>query len=388
MNTLRGKTAVVGHGRTPFYKRGTSPDPELKLCLRAIVDACTSAGIDPSDVDGFVSYGSDTNDAQKLLTGLGTKEVRFDALNWSHGGGIPGAVGLGAAAIIAGQAEIVAVYRAMAEDRSGRLRVAVAQSDTASQYLVNGLDGPMQMCAMRTMRLFEHDGVPTEAQRAMVMAAYHHARNNPDAYGRSTEIDEEAYDESRWVAEPYHLFDCSRENDAAFAVILVSAERAKDFADRPAYVLSAPTGVDRAWGGSVVENHNPYSSSGFRSVARRLWAESGYGPADVDVTQVYENSCGMGIAAVIDHGFCTAESSGEFFRLENLLAPGGAFPVNTSGGNLAEGFIHGMSLVNEAVRQIRGESTNQVPDASLSLMTGGPGDVVVSSALFGTEDTL
>lgn len=385
---FRGRTAVVGIGQTPMYKRGTSPDPELKLCLRAIVDACENAGIAPSDVDGFVSYGSERNDAQKLMLGLGTKEVRFDALNWTHGGGIPGAVGLASMAIITGQAECVAVYRAMAEGASGRLRVAVAQKDTASQYLVNGLDGPVQMCALRTMRLLQADGVSPDAQRAMVLASYHHARNNPNAYGRMTELDEETYEASRWVTEPYHLFDCSRENDTAFSVIVVSAERAKDFADRPAYVLSAPTGVEGVWGGMSHENHNPHSSSGFRAVARRLWAESGYGPADVDVAQIYENTAGMGLAAMIDHGFCTTEEANEFFTLDNLIAPGGRLPVNTSGGNLAEGFIHGMSLVNEAVRQIRGESCNQVPEASLSLMTGGPGDMVVSSALFGTEQTL
>ena len=72
----------------------------------------------------------------------------------------------------------------------------------------------------------------------------------------------------------------------------------------------------------------------------------------------------MGIAAVIDHGFCTAEEAGEFFAFEQPDRAQRAFPVNTSGGNLAEGFIHGMSLVNEAVRQIRGESRNQVPGAS------------------------
>ena len=386
--SIRGQAAIVGIGETPYYKRGTSPDPELKLCVRAIVAACDDAGISPRDVDGFVSYGSERNAGQWLFPALGTRELRFGALNWTHGGGIPGAVGLAAMAVATGQAECVAVYRAMAELSNMRLRVAVSQNDTAAQYLVNGLDGPAQLCALRSQRMLEADGVPRSAMEAMVLASYHHARNNPHAYGRATEIDPELYAESRWVSEPYHVFDCSRENDAAFCVLVVSAERAKDFADRPAYVLSAPTGIDRAWGGAVEENHSPYSSSGFRAVAKRLWNESGYAPSDVDVTQVYENMCGMGIAAVIDHGFCTAEEAGEFFTFDRLIAPSGAFPVNTSGGNLAEGFIHGMSLVNEAVRQIRGESPNQVPDAKLSLMTGGPGDVVVSSALFGAEETL
>ena len=384
---LRGATAVVGIGQTSHYKRGTSPDPEMKLCLRAIVAACEDAGIAPRDVDGFVSYGSERNDAQKLMTALGTVDMRFTSLAWGHGGAIPGAVGLAAAAIVAGQAEVVVVYRAMAEAQGQRLRLAVAQDDTAAQYLVNGLDAPAQICAMRTQRLLEADGVPRSTMRAMAMASYYHARNNPAASGRDIVLDEETYEASRWISEPFHLFDCSRENDGAAAVILVSADRARDLVETPAFLLSAPMGSAQGWG-ALEENHTPYSSSGFGSVAKRLWSESGYGPEDVDVVQVYENMTGPGVAALIDHGFCTAETAGEVLTFDNLIAPNGGLPVNTSGGNLAEGFIHGMGLVPEAVRQIRGTSCNQIPGAKLSLMTGGPADMLLSSALFGSEDTL
>ncbi|NWG53018.1 MAG: transporter [Hydrogenophilaceae bacterium] len=387
MNVFRGATAIVGIGQTPYYKRGTSPDPELKLALRAIVAACADAGIAPQDVDGFVSYGSERNDGQKLMWGLGTKELKFGALVWTHGGGIPGALGLAASAIIAGHAEIVVVYRAMAEGSNERLRVAVAQNDTAAQYLVNGMDGPAQICAMRSQRMIEYDGVPRSCLRDMAKAAYFHAKRNPNAYGRTVDLDDQTYEASRYISEPYRLFDCSRENDASAAVILVSAERAKDLAKKPAYVLSAPIGAPHGWG-AAEENMIDYTSGGFKSVAKRLWAQSGYGPKDVDVAQIYENMTGMGVAAIIDHGFCTPETAGDFIRYENLIVPGGTFPVNTSGGNLADGFIHGMGLVNEAVRQIRGESPNQVADAQLSLVTGGPGDMVVSTALLGSAATL
>jgi acetyl-CoA acetyltransferase len=222
---------------------------------------------------------------------------------------------------------------------------------------------------------------------AMAQAAYHHAQRNPQAAAHGRPFDAEIYEQSRFVAEPYRLYDCSRENDGAVAVILVSAERAADLVERPAYLLSAPTGAGAGWG-SLEENHRPYWSSGFGAVARRLWAESGYGPGDVDVAQIYENATGMGVAAILEHGFCTTEEAGAFLTFENLIAPDGSFPVNTSGGNLAEGFVHGMSLVTEAVRQIRGTSVNQVPGAALSLMTGGPGDPVVSSALLGAAETL
>jgi hypothetical protein len=384
---LRGTAAVVGIGQTPFYKRGTSGQPALKLALQAIVSACEDAGIDPADIDGFVSYGAERNDGQRMMPALNTKEIRFAALVWTHGGGIPGALGLAATAIATGQANVVAVYRAMSETGGQRLRVAVAQDDTAAQQLVNGLDGPAQMCAMRSMRLIEAEGVPARTLRDMALASYYHARRNPAAVGRGVELDESKYGSSRWISEPYRLFDCSRENDAGVAVIMVSAAQAPHLRQPPAYLLGAPMGAARGWG-MLEENHNPYWSAGFQGVAERLWAETGYRPRDVAVAQIYENMTGMGVSAVIEHGFCSLENAAEFITFDNLIAPNGTLPINTSGGNLAEGFIHGMSLVNEAVRQIRGTSPNQVPGAALSLMTGGPGDPLVSTALFGSADTL
>ena len=387
MSTLRGATAIVGIGQTPYYKRATSPDPELKLCLRAIVAACEDAGLDPRDLDGFVSYASERSDAQKLMPALNTREVRFAALAWIHGGGIPGALSLAASAIMAGQAEFVVVYRSMAEAQGQRLRVAVAQNDTAAQYLVNGLESPAQILGLRAQRLFEGAGVPRSTMQAMAQAAYYHARNNPRAYGRNTVLDDETYASARRIAEPYNLFDCSRENDGACAVVVASAARAGRLAKTPAYILAAPMGVAEG-GGALEENIRPYASAGQAAVARRLWTESGYGPEDVDVLQVYQNMTGMAVASLIDHGFCTIENAGAVLTFENLIAPHGRLPVNTSGGDLAEGFIHGMGLVAEAVRQLRGESCNQVPGARLSLMTGGPGDTMSSTALLGTAATL
>jgi len=123
-------------------------------------------------------------------------------------------------------------------------------------------------------------------------------------------------------------------------------------------------------------------------LARRMWAESGYGPKDVDVAQIYENFTGMAVQSIIDHGFCAAAEAGDFIRFENLIAPSGTLPINTSGGNLADGFIHGMGMMVEVVRQIRGTSTNQVPGAKLSMMAGGPGDSMTSTGLFGSAETL
>lgn len=208
------------------------------------------------------------------MPALGTKELRFGALIWGHGGGIPGALGLAASAIVTGQAEVVAVYRSLAEHSGARLRVAVAQDDTAAQYLVNGMDGPVQICALRSQRMLEADGVPASTMFAMARAAYHHASNNPDAAAYGKRFDETVYAASRFVSEPYRLFDCSRENDGGVAVILTSAERAADLVERPAYLLSAPTGAGPG-GGRWKRTTGPIRRAG----SRRWPGDSGAHPA-------------------------------------------------------------------------------------------------------------
>lgn len=388
MRKLRGSAAVVGIGQTPYYKRGTSPEPELKLALLAITQAARDAGIDVRDIDGFISYASERSDPAKLMPALGTRKVSFASLVWFHGGGLPATLNIAACAILAGQAEVVAIYRSMAERSSQRLRVMVAQNDTSSQYLVNGLDSPAQILALRAQRMMQYHGVPQSALYATVQASYYHAKSNPHAYGRSIEMNCEIYQNARLISEPYRLFDCSRENDGAACVLVVSADRAKHLGQKPAYILSAPMGTMEG-GGALEENWRPYyATAGQAELAQRLWRESGYGPEDIDVAQIYMNMDSMGIGAMIDHGFFRMEEAGEFCRFENLIAPSGKLPINTSGGDLGEGFIHGMGLLPECVRQIRGTSTNQVPGAKLSLVTGGPGDLMSSTALLGAEETL
>lgn len=386
---MRGATAIVGVGQTPWYKRGSAADSELKLALRAVVAAADDAGIDPRDIDGFVSWGSEKNSGQNMMSALGTRELRYGALMWIHGGGSAGAIGLAATAIVTGQAHIVVVIRAMAEKgANSRLATAVWQGIEPPHLRVHGMSAPAQGFAMGATRLIEGNGLPREALRDFVLASYYHARRNPNAYGGAIELDAETYESSRCPVEPLHLFDNSRENDAAIALILVSAERAKDYKQKPAYVLSAPMGRYGGKDASAAQDPEGCTTAGFRSVAKRLWAESGYGPGDVDVAQFYANASSAAVNAIIDHGFCTWENVGEFVRFENLIAPNGKPPINTGGGDLADGFIHGAGNNSEAVRQIRGTSANQVPGAKLSLVTGGPNDMFVSTALLASEEAL
>ena len=111
-------------------------------------------------------------------------------------------------------------------------------------------------------------------------------------------------------------------------------------------------------------------------------------PRDVDVLQSYKHFTGGVLMSMTEHGFFKPEEANDFLKLENLLAPTGKLPLNTSGGNLAECYMHGLELQIEAIRQIRGTSTSQVPNAEVAAVTAGPMVTPVSTMIFGSAATL
>jgi acetyl-CoA acetyltransferase len=225
--------------------------------------------------------------------------------------------------------------------------------------------------------------------RAIALASYHHAQSNPRAvmYGRP--LTAAAYEESRWITEPFHLYDGCQENDGAAALILAPAERAREFRQTPSYVLGAAIGAGFRVHSTPAGFATPdLASSHFQTLAPRLYEMAGIGPGDVDVVQAYENFTGGVLMSLIEHGFFAAEEAMDFLKLENLIAPSGKLPLNTSGGNLAECYMHGLELVNEAVRQIRGTAINQVKRNDAAIVIGGPMVTPVSSLILGSEATL
>ena len=388
--TLRGKVAVAGIGQTTYYKWGQSPDPEFKLVLRAILAACEDAGISPKAIDGFSSYSDDRNEATRLAQALGIDDLRLAVMQWGGGGGgVAGAIANASAAIATGQAECVVVFRGLAQGEFGRFGQGMALEQIAGSYALSmpyGLMSPAQMFAMRVNRFMHDHGVRKEALRAISLASYHHAQNNPDAIMNGRPLSAEDYDASRWIVEPFQLFDCCQENDGAAAVILVSAERAADLPHTPCYLLSAVGGAAHR---ADAPGHNDpiYASSNFTTLAPRLYEMGGFGPKDVDVVQSYENFTGGVMMALVEHGLCAPEEVNDFLVPDNLIAPKGRLPLNTSGGNLAEAYMHGLGLVIEAIRQIRGTSSNPVEGVDVSLMTGGPMVAPASCLAFGSEAT-
>jgi acetyl-CoA acetyltransferase len=397
---LRGRTAVVGVGESTYYRRGESPAPEFVLGLRAVLAACADAGIDPSAIDGIVSYGDEHTDPSRMAAAIGCTGLRHASMVWgSGGGGVSAAVGHGAAAILAGLADCVVVLRAISQGSDSRYGLgaygrrsspASSQATVAGERALThpyGLLSPAQMFAMRVNRMLETRGVGRDAMRAVALACYHHGQRNPRAVMHGRPLTAEMYDDARWIVEPFRLFDCCQESDGAAAVLLVSAERARDCATTPAYLLAAASGGEHR-SGARAHNSPLYDTAHASALSARLWSSARIGPDDVDVVQVYENFTGGVVMSLVEHGFCDWLDVDEFLTVDELLAPGGRLPLNTSGGNLAECYVHGLELHVEAVRQLRGESCNQVPGATVALAAAGPMVPITSSIVYGAEATL
>jgi acetyl-CoA acetyltransferase len=386
--TLRGRVAVIGIGETEYYRHGASPDPEFKLALKAILSACADAGIDPREIDGFSSYSDDRSEASRLAAALGTRQLRTATMQWGGGGGgCCAAVANAAASIVVGLADCVVVFRSLAQGQYGRFGQTDGINTISGEraYLMPyGVLAPPQRFAMRVQRYMHEHGVRQDAMRAIALASYHHAQANPRAAMHGKPLDPGKYDASRWIVEPFHLYDCCMENDGAAALVLVSEERAKEFRQKPAYLLGAAIGSGHR-AGAIPHNSPDYASASFETVARDLYRMARVGPADIGVVQSYENFTGGVVMALAEHGFFKPEEANDFLTVENLTAPSGRLPLNTSGGNLAECYMHGFELVLEAVRQVRGTSTSQAKRSDVALVIGGPMVTPASNLLLGSE---
>ena len=159
-------------------------------------------------------------------------------------------------------------------------------------------------------------------QRAIALASYHHAQSNPRAVMHGRPLTPEAYDESRWIVEPFRLFDCCMENDGAAALVLVAEERAREFRQKPVFVLGAAMGSGHR-SGAIPHNAPHYAGASFDTVAPDLYRMAGLGPSDVGTVQAYENFTGGVVMALAEHGFFKPEQANDFLTLENLIAPSG-----------------------------------------------------------------
>lgn len=392
---LRDKTCIVGIGETEYTRAGRMQRSEFQLACEAILTALDDAGLTVDDLDGFCSYSGDRNEPAYLANALGIPEFRYGAMVWGGGGGGYAAAILNAMmAVHTGAANAVVCFRALCQGQFGRFGQSHAGRYAAGWRSVGefttpfGVMSPPANYAMRARRYMHEYGVTSRQFGAISVAAYKHAQRNPRAVMNGRPITIEDHQNSRMIVDPLHLYDCCQENDGAAAVIVTTAERAQDLKQRPVYIMSASMGSSFRAGEPV--NRPDFASASFGRVAKDLYTRAGIGPEDVDVAQVYENFTPLTMMSIEEHGFCKRGEGGAFVeggRIEHKdVADAGAphageLPMNTSGGNLAEAYIHGFELVLEGVRQMRGTSTSQVEDASVNLCAAGPGTELVSDLL-------
>ncbi len=384
-SALRDRAAIAGIGATEFSK--DSGRTELRLACEAVAAALDDAGLDPAEVDGMVTYTMDTNDEIEIARSVGIGELAFFS-RVPHGGGAAcGTVGHAAMAVATGVAEVVVCYRSLngrSWSRFGNPLRDIATSPTAEVvhfgwYAPFGLLTPAHWVAMFARRYMHEYGATSEDFGRVSVADRRHAAANPAAlfFGRPLTLAE--HQASRMIAEPLHLLDCCQESDGAVALVVTSAERARDLRRPPALIRAVAQGAGDDQ--EVMTSYYRADISGLEEmgqIGRRLWAAAGIGPEDVQTAVLYDHFTPFVLTQLEELGFCGRGEAAGFVAGGNIEL-GGRLPVNTHGGQLGEGYVHGMNGITEAVRQLRGTSVNQVDGVEHVLVTAGTG--VPTSAL-------
>ena len=229
--------------------------------------------------------------------------------------------------------------------------------------------------ALVLQRYLHEHRIPPEAFAPIALTCRENAQHNPRARIRGRPLSLEEYLSSPMIADPLRVLDCCLESDGACALIVTSKERAADAKNGAARILAAAQASGPGWGLGPMGSHNmpieDYASTNSKLLGRVLFGMAGLTPSDIDVAQIYDAFTGIVIMALEDYGICKPGEGGPFVASGALRWPDGALPSNTSGGLLSEAYLHGLNLVVEGVRQMRGQSTCQVADAETCLVTSG-----------------
>jgi acetyl-CoA acetyltransferase len=375
---LQGAAAIVGAGQTEFSKyAGRS---ETQLAGEAILAALGDGGLGPGDVDGLVSYTIDPVEETELVRAIGIPEVGWSSRVPYGGAGSQGVLLHAAAAVASGAADVVVAYRALrarSGNRFGRaagsLQPTSAHSGTTAMQwcFPYGVFTPASWMSLNATRYMHAFGVTSEDFGRAVVQLRAYAATNPRAHFYGRPITLEDHQASRWIAEPcIRLFDCCQETDGAVALVITASDRAAD--------TRAPVVIETAAGAALFEQEvasDHYRTDlsimdGSVALARQLFGASGVSRADIDVAMVYDAFSPILLMQLEGLGFCGFGEARDFIA-EGNLSPKGALPCNTNGGLIGEGYIHGMNLTLEAVRQLRGEAVNQLDDPRCALVAAG-----------------
>jgi acetyl-CoA acetyltransferase len=375
----RDRCAISGIGSTDFSRDSGRSD--LTLATQASLAAIADAGLTPQDIDGIVRCDMDLVRPNDLVETLGL--ARLDYYGEVGPGGVApcGQVAQAVAAILSGQATNVLVYRSL-NGRSGRRYGLSSVAETRvggdggydEYFLPYGLLTPGQIFGLIAQRHMLEFGTNEKDLGHIAIACRNRANANPAAQMHERPLTMDDYLAARMISWPLRLFDFCLETDGACAVVVTSAERAIDGPRPPALIRAVAQGSLAAPQPGIqfpVLMRESITTLPAKPTADTLYRRAGLGPSDIDVAQLYDCFTITVLLQLEDFGFC-AKGEGGAFASSGAIELGGSLPINTGGGHLSGGYIHGMNHIVEGVKQIRGESTSQVDGAETCLVTCAP----------------
>jgi acetyl-CoA acetyltransferase len=372
MSSLQRDVAIVGVGWSPIT-RDLVADPRA-MTFTSVMAALDDAGLRGGDVDGIFEYkfGPDSPTAQETARMIGSPNLEaFADIMASGPSGLHGPL-LGVMAVASGVCETVVSFRTLTREAGymGGVSEGGELLTDQSQYLFpyGYLAGIIVNMAMTKQRWLAQYNRPEDDLGLIAINARRWAALNPRA-ALKVQITMEDYLASRPIVDPLRLLDCDYPVNASVACVITTAERARDLKQRPVVVDSMAFGtgarVDWVFG-------DDYLYGGTIPCAKRLWERSSVTVADVDVAQVYDGFTIVTAQWLEALGFCGIGELGDWLGDGSRIGPGGDSPLNTAGGQLAEGRLHGISFLNEAVQQLRGQcEQRQVPDCEVALVASG-----------------
>jgi acetyl-CoA acetyltransferase len=364
---------------------GKVPDQsELMLMADAAHNALRGSGLTLRDVDGIA--GGSWNPAGTIAAAhyLGVTPRWVDHMPVG-GGAFLLHVRHAAEAIMARHADVVLIIHGES-GRSGIGAPTVQRTPTspAGQFEAPyGVYAPSSTFTLGTLRLMKECRISHEQLASVAVSQRQWAMPNERAWIRKPLTVDDVL-ASPFIAYPYHQAECCVLTDGGGALLLTSAERARDLPGKPIYLLGSGEASETSM---IAYMEDLTSSAGFRATAKAAFAEAGLSPRDIDHLMIYDAFAFLPLMGLQDLGFVNRGEAGEFIAAGHTL-PGGSLPMNTNGGGLSYTHtgMYGMFAILEAVRQLRGEAVVQVPNVRTSFVQGVGGFFMsMASLILGNE---
>lgn len=375
MEKLKDKAAVVGIGVHKFSK--DSGITEMEMACLAIRSALDDAGLTPDSIDGFVEYGEECFDEVIIARSMGIGNLTFHGdVRWD-GGAACSIVERAAMAVASGVAGTVVVVRSVNDASLRRKKKTwgeIRPWESVEQDFYNpyGLVSDSGRIGMTVRRYMHEYNINRDSFGWVSEVLRENGAKNPNSMFYEDPVTYKDYLASKTTVDPFRELDCSPAIDGAIALIVTSAERAKHLKQKPVYIVT---------GAQSIVADTQFKTSYYRpsmtdipaigNVGRRLLDQAGLSMKDIDVLQIEDEFTPLVPMQLEELGICKRGDGIKFIEGGDRIRVDGELPINTSGGSIGEGNIHGMNHIAEAVRQLRGTSTAQVKDAELVLIATG-----------------